>query len=169
MASEVILGIDPGLVTTGWGIVRTGTGGRVTYVDAGKIGTTARLPMGQRLEKIFRELQRVVDHYHVTGCAVEAGYVGPNPVTALHLGHARAAAILAAETRGVPVITLAPREVKMAITGRGAAGKEQVAYVVGKMLGLAFEAGEEDVSDALAVALCRILGRQRALTEKTAE
>lgn len=158
--SEVVLGIDPGLGTTGWGVVRL-TRGRVSYVDSGRIRTTSNQPIGRRLERIFRELQEVMARFAVTACAVESGYVGRSPLSALQLGQARAAAVLAAETRSLAAEALAPREIKMAVTGRGSAAKGQVAYVVGKMLGLAFDEGEEDVSDALAVALCRALRSKR--------
>jgi crossover junction endodeoxyribonuclease RuvC len=158
--SEVVLGIDPGLGTTGWGVVRR-TRGRVSYVDSGRIRTNSSQPVGRRLERIYRELQEVMARFAVTACAVESGYVGRSPLSALQLGQARAAAVLAAETRGLAAEALAPREIKLAVTGRGSAAKGQVAYVVGKMLGLAFDEGEEDVSDALAVALCRALRSKR--------
>ena len=160
--SAVVLGIDPGLGTTGWGVV-SWSRGRAAYVDAGRIRTYPNQPIGRRLEKIFHELQEVMTRFSVTACAVESGYVGRSPLSALQLGQARAAAVLAAETRGLPAEALAPREIKMAVTGRGSAAKGQVAYVVGKMLGLAFDEGEEDVSDALAVALCRVLRSRRAV------
>jgi crossover junction endodeoxyribonuclease RuvC len=154
----IVLGVDPGLGTTGWGIVRWAEG-KAVYVDSGCIRTYSNQPIGGRLEQIFRGLQEVMARFAVTECAVESGFVGRDPLSALALGQARAAAVLAAQMRGVPVEPLAPREVKMAITGRGSAVKQQVAYVVGKMLSLQFDEGEEDVSDALAVALCRVLRR----------
>jgi crossover junction endodeoxyribonuclease RuvC len=159
-AEEVILGVDPGLGTTGWGVIRA-VGGRLSYVDSGKIHTYSTQPMSRRLGKLFTELQRVAGEHHVTGCAVESGYVGKSPMSALQLGQARAAAVLAAEIKGIPVENLAPREIKMAITGRGSAAKSQVGFVVGKMLGLEFDEGEEDISDALAAALCGALRMSR--------
>lgn len=153
---EIILGIDPGMGITGWGIVRLARG-RMSYVDSGRIRTYPNQPAGSRLAKIYRELQAVITRFAITGCAVESGYVGRSPMSALQLGQARAAAVLAAETCGLTTEMLAPREIKMAVTGRGAAAKSQVAYVVGKMLGLQFDDGEEDISDALAVALCKAM------------
>jgi crossover junction endodeoxyribonuclease RuvC len=155
------MGVDPGLGTTGWGIIRV-AGGRFSYVDSGKISTPASMPIGQRLQKLFEGLQGVARKHQITSCAVESGYVGKSAQSALKLGQARAAAVLAIETMSIPVEDLAPREIKMALTGRGSAAKEQVGYVVGKMLGLAFDAGEEDISDALATALCCAMHRQRA-------
>lgn len=153
---EIILGIDPGLGTTGWGVVKRSRG-RIVYLDSGRIRTRPAMPLGERLQILFRELQQTVKRFEPSACGVEDGYVGRSAQSALKLGHARAAAILAVETLGVPVQGIAPREVKLAVTGRGSAAKEQVGYVVGKMLGLEFDAGEEDISDALAVALCRAL------------
>lgn len=159
---EVVLGVDPGLGTTGWGVIRWARG-KAAYMDSGRIRTYPNQPIGHRLEKIFRELQDVMARFAVTACAVESGFVGRSAQSALQLGQARAAAVLAAELRGIPVDCPAPREIKMAVTGRGSAAKQQVAYVVGKMLGLQFDDGEEDVSDALAVALCRILHKRHIM------
>jgi crossover junction endodeoxyribonuclease RuvC len=155
-SDDVLLGVDPGLGTTGWGVVKASRG-RFVYVDSGRVRTTTRQLMGERLRGIFSELQRVADHYHATVCGVESGYVGAGARSALLLGQARAAAILSMETKGIPVTLLAPREVKLAVTGRGAASKAQVSYMVGKLLGLEFDAGEEDISDALAIAICLAL------------
>jgi crossover junction endodeoxyribonuclease RuvC len=160
MADEILMGIDPGLGTTGWGIIRS-TGRNFVYVDSGKISTSPSLPMGERLRKLFVHLQETAKQHHIVQCAVESGFVGKSPQSALKLGQARAAAILAIETLNIPVVDLAPREIKIALTGRGAAAKEQVGYIVGKMLGLEFDANEEDISDALAAAICCAMHRTR--------
>ena len=150
---EIVLGVDPGLGTTGWGVVRA-RAGQFTYIDSGRIRTKPDEPIGQRLDKLFRELQTVGIKHHVTRCAVESGFVGNSPISALKLGQARAAAVLASEVRGIHVQDLSPREIKMAVTGRGSASKSQVSYMVSRILGLEFDKGEEDISDALAAALC---------------
>jgi crossover junction endodeoxyribonuclease RuvC len=137
-------------------------------LDSGKIRTDSHQPLGQRLTKIYGGLQQVLRRHDVTGCAVESGFVGHGPQSALLLGQARAAAVLAAENAGVSVDVLAPRQIKMAVTGRGSASKEQVSFMVGKLLGLEFDKGEEDISDALAAALCRILQSGRAPLSRTA-
>ncbi len=151
--THMVLGIDPGLGTTGWGIIRA-EAGKFQYVDSGKISTSPADPMGVRLEKLFREMQDIAGRHDVSRCAVESGFVGKSAISALKLGQARAAAILAAQSRGIPVLEVAPREVKMAITGIGSAAKDQVGFMVSKILHLEFDRGEEDISDALAVALC---------------
>jgi crossover junction endodeoxyribonuclease RuvC len=88
-------------------------------------------------------------------------------MSALLLGQARAAAILAAETKGITVETVAPREIKMAVTGRGSSTKAQVGFMTGKLLGLEFDEGEEDVSDALAAALWLVMRPRHPLTMRT--
>jgi crossover junction endodeoxyribonuclease RuvC len=159
---DIVLGIDPGLGTTGWGIIRAGAG-QFKYVGSGKISTSPAEPMGQRLDKLFRELQDIAKSYDVTRCAVESGFVGKSHISALKLGQARAAAILAAQVLQIPVLEVTPREVKMAITGIGSAAKGQVGFMVSRILGLEFDRGEEDISDALAVALCHAMRAQSAL------
>lgn len=154
------MGIDPGLGTTGWGIIQ-GENGRVKYISSGKIRTSADKPTGQRLVRLYRELQEAARRYNVHRCVVESGYVGRSPQSALKLGQARAAAVLAMENLEIPVLDAAPREIKMAVTGRGSAAKEQVSYIVGQMLGLTFSSGEEDISDALAAALFLLLRQER--------
>ncbi|MFZ5432692.1 MAG: crossover junction endodeoxyribonuclease RuvC [Calditrichota bacterium] len=157
--------MDPGLGTTGWGVIRSTPHGP-KYVESGRIRTNPQEPIGQRLTEIYSTLQSVVDQYQITIGAVESGFVGKSPMSALKLGEARAAAVLALEMKGIPVSTPSPREIKLAVTGRGAASKQQVSYMVGRILGLEFDSGEEDISDALAAALCRIMLRrpENALT-----
>jgi crossover junction endodeoxyribonuclease RuvC len=154
------MGIDPGLTATGWGIVRK-AGRKVSYIASGKIPSQPSLRMGERLNRIFEALRDVTLKHHVDCCAVESGYVGKSAQSGLKLGQARAAAVLAVEQCGIPVLDISPREVKMAITGRGAAAKEQVSYMVEHMLHLKFDKGEQDISDALAIAICVALNRLR--------
>ena len=160
MAESIYMGIDPGLTATGWGIIRK-SGRKISYIDSGKIPSNASVRMGERLNRIFKELRGIAAKYQVDCCAVESGYVGKSAQSALKLGQARAAAVLAVEQCGIPVIDISPREVKMAITGRGAAAKEQVGYMVEHMLRIKFDKGEQDISDALAIALCAALNRLR--------
>ncbi len=151
-AVEIIIGIDPGLTCTGWGVVRK-KGANVVYVDSGRLRTKASEPMAERLSYLFSEIANVCRKYDVTRGAVEAGYVGTGALSALKLGQARACAVLAIQETAGQVMDIAPREVKMAVTGNGASSKQQVSYMVGQMLGLEFERGEEDISDALAIAI----------------
>lgn len=153
------MGVDPGMGTTGWGILGSAKG-NLKYLDSGRISTSPSEPSGERLSKLFRELQRVARQHRVALCGVESGFVGRSAQSALKLGQARAAAVLAAQTLMIPVRDVSPREVKLAVTGHGGASKEQVGYMVGKLLNLEFEPNESDISDALAVAICVALERQ---------
>jgi len=149
---EIILGIDPGLTCTGWGVVRK-QGSKLIYVDSGKLRTKASEPMAERLSFLFGEISDVCRKHNVSRGAVEAGYVGTGAMSALKLGQARACAVLAIQLATGRVMDIAPREVKMAVTGSGASSKQQVSYMVGQMLGIVFDRGEEDISDALAIAI----------------
>lgn len=151
-AGEIVLGVDPGLTCTGWGIVRE-VGNKFVYVESGRIRTKPVTPMAERISEIYVTLQGVVNQYDVTRGAVEAGYVGKGALSALKLGQARAAAVLALHQSGIPVCDLSPREVKLAVVGKGSASKEQVSYMVGQLLGLQFDPGEADISDALGIAI----------------
>ena len=152
----VIMGIDPGLASTGFGVIEL-TGQKRRYHTSGLVRTYPSTPSALRLAQIIRKLREVIVREKVDCIAVEAGFVGKNAQTALKLGQARAAALLAGQLEATEVHEYAPREVKMALTGRGSAAKQQVQFIVGKLLGLTFDAGEEDISDALALALCHSL------------
>lgn len=160
MRDEIVLGIDPGLGTTGWGIVSL-RGDKISYIDCGKVSTSPSQEITFRIGKLFRELQDITKKYRVTCGAVESGFIGKSVQSALKLGQARSAVVLALVTLDIPVIEFSPREVKLALTGSGSSAKEQVGYMVGKMLKLAFDSGEQDISDALAVAICRATHNQR--------
>lgn len=152
-SAEIILGIDPGLTCTGWGIVKKQSS-KLIYVDSGKLRTKASELMAERLSYLFGEISLICKRHSVTRGAVEAGYVGTGAMSALKLGQARACAVLAIQQATGSVTDVAPREVKMAVTGSGASSKQQVSYMVGQMLGIEFDKGEEDISDALAIAIC---------------
>lgn len=161
---EVILGIDPGLTCTGWGVVKR-QGTTLVYVDSGRLRTKPVQPMAERLSYLFEEITALCRTYAVTRGAVEAGYVGTGALSALKLGQARAAAVLAIQQTSGQVLDLPPREVKLAVTGSGASSKQQVSYMVGQILGLQFDRGEEDISDALAIAIAAMtLRTPRALS-----
>jgi len=146
-----ILGIDPGLNRTGWGVIESAAG-RVICVDAGVI----RVPAGElpdRLATILAELRVVIGETKPTRAAVEKVFVNVNPQATLLLGQARGAAICAAVAAGLTVREHTALQVKQAVVGYGKAGKEQVQMMVQRLLGLA-ELPLTDAADALACALC---------------
>lgn len=153
--SHRILGIDPGLNITGFGIIES-DGHNSRYVHSGSIrmrGSSEEAGMAQRLGKIFRELTDVISRYQPMEVAVEEVFVSRNMASALKLGHARGAAISAAVQLQVPVSEYSARYVKQAIVGNGAASKEQIQHMVLRLLALRGKL-QEDEADALAVSLC---------------
>ena len=156
MASEAasmvrVLGIDPGSVITGWGVVES-DGHRQQHVAHGclKVG---RGDMPQRLRAIFEGLGEVVRQWQPTQVAIETVFVRDNIDSALKLGQARGAAICAVTVHDLPVSEYAPTRIKQALVGRGLADKKQVAHMVGILLNLN-EVLQPDAADALAVAIC---------------
>ena len=150
--TRIILGIDPGLVNTGWGII-TSSGSRLSYIASGTVVTKASDPMANRLQKIYQELIRAIAEYRPLECAIEETFVNKNPMLSLKLGHARGVAMLAAGINGIPVGEYAPRLVKKALVGSGAAEKAQLAFIIKHLLPLA-KINTEHESDAIAVAIC---------------
>lgn len=146
-----ILGIDPGSQRTGVGVIEL-RGDRVTAVCYGVVRAT-RGAFPERLRLIFEGVRDVVREHRPLEVAVETVFVAHNAASAIKLGQARGAAICAAIEGGLPVAEYAPRAVKQAVVGRGAADKAQVQHMVRVLLGLD-ETPAEDAADALAVALC---------------
>ncbi len=146
-----VLGIDPGLRRCGWGVIDS-DGTRLRGVDFGTVTPPTDEAMSVRLSVLFEELQAVVARFAPDLAAIEDTFVNANPMSALKLGHARAAALLAPARAGIAVHEFAPSVVKKAVTGSGRAGKDQVAAMVGVLIpGVKAKA---DAADALAVAVC---------------
>lgn len=162
-----VLGIDPGTMVTGYGVVGE-ENDRIYFIGAGGIKTSARLPLSKRLRQIFDGLTHVVEEFRPDMIAVENTFLSKNFATALKLGQACGVALLAAELSGLKVYDYTPAEVKLAVVGHGSAGKGQVQWMVNYLLspasgGPALEGIERDRShhaaDALAVAICHLHAR----------
>lgn len=152
-----ILGIDPGLRITGFGVIEQ-TGGRLAYVTSGCIRTPeAGLP--QRLKTIFDHLTEIILTHRPQAVTVEQVFVNVNPKSTLLLGQARGAAICAAVAQGLPVAEYTALQVKQAVVGNGHAEKEQVQEMVRRLLALP-GAPSPDAADALACAICHAHGSQ---------
>ncbi|GAB4334836.1 MAG: crossover junction endodeoxyribonuclease RuvC [Calditrichia bacterium] len=149
----IILGIDPGINTTGYGIISV-VNKQVECLGFGGVKVPPNLSFSERLHKIFVDIGEVIRQFQPEVCAVENIFYHQNKRTAIVMGHARAAAMLAAAQVNVPVVEYTPREVKMSIVGNGAAAKEQVKWMVQKIMKLSESPVPEDAADALAVALC---------------
>lgn len=152
----IILGIDPGSRATGYGIVRQ-NGQTSLLVDYGSIGLKGDAFHGDRLRHIYEKVDALIDQFGPTAFAIEMPIYAKNAQAMLKLGRAQAAAMLAALNRGMEVDQYSPKQIKKAVTGNGNASKEQVAYMVQKVLGLpqSLSGISLDAHDALAVALCR--------------
>ena len=148
----LIIGLDPSLTCTGWGIVAK-SGNRLSHIANGQIRTDAALSLPERLVTIDRELTDVILLHRPDSSAVEEVFVNKNPQSTLKLGHARGVVLLALARAGLPVHEYATRLVKKALVGTGAAEKAQVQAMLRVLLPGVTLAGA-DAADALAVAIC---------------
>jgi len=149
----IVLGIDPGLANTGYGVVAR-RGGRVLALDGGVITTPAELAPERRLAEIHAAVDALLDEHEPDAMALEELYFGQNVRTAFAVGQARGVVVLAAGQHGVPCAGYTPQQVKAAVCGSGRAQKDQVARMVKTLLGLTEEPRPDHAADALAVALC---------------
>jgi crossover junction endodeoxyribonuclease RuvC len=160
VAGRVILGIDPGLVKTGWGVIRI-IGHDLTYVDCGVLRSSANASLGDRLVSIFTGIQRLIHHYQPIIAAIEEVFLNSNPKSTERLVMARTAAYLALAISGLRISEFKPNEIKKSVTGNGHAEKRLVSSMVWKILRLD-QANKEDfavtfptdATDALAIAIC---------------
>lgn len=156
---ERILGIDPGSRLTGYGVIEAGPASLV-FVACGVIKTTPNYSFAHRLNEIFEGINEVIQIYSPVVAAVEEVFFSINARSALKLGHARGAAVVAAMQNGLSVFDYSPRAVKQAVAGYGNAQKEQVQNMVQVLLALS-GVPSVDAADALAVAICH--GNQRRI------
>ena len=165
----VILGIDPGLAHTGWGVIETR--GAVSRARAyGCVTTYAHEPIDQRLGKIFKEISEVIGSYHPSQLAIEKIFFGENERSAIATAQARGAAIVACAQGGLTVGEYTPMQIKQAVVGTGSADKYQVIYMVRTVLKLDHDPHPDHAADALAAAVCHAnLLRTQALTRRAAD
>ena len=152
----IILGIDPGTATTGYGLVTEDEAGEARLVRYGVITTAPGVPMPERLLAIHRELTAVIATHAPDAVAVESLFFGRNVTTALTVGQARGVVLLAAAQAGLPIYEYKPAEVKQALAGYGAADKRQMQEMVRILLGLDDIPRPDDAADAVAVAICHL-------------
>lgn len=163
----IILGVDPGTIQMGYGIIKS-DGQTLSYIDCGVLKAPAKMAIEQRLHLLFVKLKEVIDKHKPGEAAMERPFVAKNAQSAIAIGQAQAAAILAAQEKGIPVFQYAPAKVKQSITNYGGSSKEQVQRMVWLQLessipgikvggtnGLSYPFTETaDPTDALAVAIC---------------
>jgi crossover junction endodeoxyribonuclease RuvC len=150
----IVLGIDPGTAVTGYGVVARRGDGAVSLRECGVIRTESGAPLPERLRDIYEGVVEIMERHAPAAVAVEGVFFGKNARTAVVLGHARGAILLAAAMRDVEVAEYPPAEIKSAVVGVGRATKEQVALMVKQHLKLRDVPRPSDASDGVAVALC---------------
>jgi crossover junction endodeoxyribonuclease RuvC len=153
----VVLGIDPGTAVTGYGVVVRRNGGGVSLQECGIIKTSASRPLLDRIREIYDATAGLIERHRPHVVSVEEVFQGKNPQSALKLGHARGAILLAAAHAEVDVAEYAPREIKKAVVGNGNATKDQVAYMVQRQLHLKDAPAPADAADGVAAALCHCM------------
>lgn len=149
----IILGIDPGTLIAGYGVIERDNKS-ITLLDVGVIKNLSSVSMPLRLKKIYSTLSSVIERFHPDEFAIETAFYSKNAQSALKIGQARGVSILAAVNYEIPVTEYSPREVKKSVTGKGAASKEQVQYMMMSLLKLKAKPKHFDSTDALAVAVC---------------
>lgn len=149
---ERVIGIDPGSRVTGYGVLDVGPG-CLNFIACGTVRTNQKAPFSYRLNEIFDGINEVIQLHGPVVAAVEDVFLASNPRSALKLGHARGAAVVAAMQNGLAVYDYSPRAVKQAVAGYGQAEKSQVQHMVRVLLSLS-TSPSADAADALAVAIC---------------
>ena len=150
---RIILGIDPGLANTGWGVVSQ-KGARLSCLAYGCVATTADTPLAKRLEKIYEQIGAVIARYSPTCVGIETVWFGQNITAAFATGQARGAALVACAQADLEVGEFSPKQIKLAVVGEGGANKEQVQYMVMQLLSLSDVPRPDHAADALAAAIC---------------
>jgi crossover junction endodeoxyribonuclease RuvC len=153
----VILGIDPGTAVTGYGVVTRVNGGGVSLRECGVIRTSPNTPLMERIREIYDATAALIARHGPFVMSVEDVFQGKNVKSALKLGHARGAILLAAAHAQVKVAEYAPREIKKAVVGNGNASKDQVGFMVQQQLKLKEAPSPADAADGVAAALCHCL------------
>ena len=151
----IILGVDPGLTITGFCILEK-NGNTTNLIAYGSIKSDTKDLMPNRLKYLFEEINKIITKFKPDALAIEDAFFSKNVKSAMVLGHARGSIILAAAINNMIIREYAPRKVKLSVCGSGAASKEQVSFMVMKILGLEKQLKPYDISDSIAVGLCFI-------------
>jgi crossover junction endodeoxyribonuclease RuvC len=155
-----LLGLDPGLRITGWGVLDA-IDNRLIWVADGVVASDEKLPLSDRLAQLYRGVLAVIEQFQPGEAAIEETFVNRNPASTLKLGQARGAVLTAAGVSALKVAEYAPLLVKKSVVGTGQAAKQQVGMMVRQLLP-ACQTGSEDAADALAVAICHAHHRRHA-------
>ncbi len=157
VSTELILGIDPGTAVTGYGVVAKEGGSAVSLVECGVVRTSSGEALADRIREIYEEITALITRHAPSVVVVEDVFQGKNVKSALTLGHARGAILLAAALGEIPIAEYSPREIKKAVVGNGNATKDQVGFMVQQQLRLKAPPSPSDAADGVAVALCHCI------------
>lgn len=150
----IVLGVDPGSIVTGYGLVEKKQN-QMSCLHAGIISSSNKIPFFQRIHKIYQSMVDIMEHYHPSEMAIEDVFFAKNVKSALKIGHARGAVLIAAVQSGINTFEYSPLEIKQSVVGYGRATKEQVRSMVQVILKLETQPST-DTSDALATAICHL-------------
>ena len=156
-STELILGIDPGTAVTGYGVVAKEADGAVSLVECGVVRTSSGQALAVRIREIYEAVTILITRHAPSVVVVEDVFQGKNVQSALKLGHARGAILLAAALGEIPIVEYSPREIKKAVVGNGNATKDQVGFMVQQQLRLKSPPSPADAADGVAAALCHCL------------
>lgn len=148
----IFAAFDPGLRNTGWGVINS-INSRLSYISSGCIKTDSKQPIENRLLQINQSIEEIISKHNPQSVAIEESLVGKSPKSAILLAHARGAIILSVAKSGINIHQYSPKQVKLSVTGNGNAKKEQVEFMIQKLLPRA-NVKSHDEADALAVAIC---------------
>ena len=151
----IVLGIDPGTMVMGYGVV-DGVDDEISLVDCGALVGQKNSPIGERLSYMYKELMEIIQRHRPEVVVVEQPFVAKNARTALAIGRAQAVALLAAANEGIPTGEYTPTQIKQRVANYGASSKEQIQEMVKLQLGLSEVPQPNDAADALAVAICHL-------------
>ncbi len=163
----IILGIDPGLANTGWGVIEQ-AGNRFRCVGYGCVSSDSGEPLAKRLRSVHDALAALIAEHAAEECAIEKLFFNVNVRTAFATGQARGVALLATADADLPVAEYGPSEIKQAVVGYGSADKAQVQFMVKAILGLAEQPRPDHAADALAVAICHANSRSARVRDALA-
>ena len=149
----VILGIDPGVATIGFGLIRAERG-KNTLIQYGVITTPPGVPLSERLVQIYDDMEQLIETFRPDEIAVEELFFSKNITTGISVAHGRGVILLAAEKQGIPVFEYTPMQVKQSVVGYGKAEKKQVMLMTQRLLGMKDIPRPDDAADALALAIC---------------
>lgn len=158
----IVLGIDPGTAATGYGVVQGEPFGSLSLVECGVIRTHARDPLPSRLREIYDDVMALIERHRPDAMSIEDVFYARNVRTTVVLGHARGVILLAAQQAEIAIYEYPPAEIKKAVVGSGAATKEQVQFMVMRLLRLKSAPQPSDAADGTAAALAHIMGGRLA-------